>query len=244
MPMVGLPEAEKSITFKAMLENLKMGRRGVLISAATMAVGAIGGCSQRMLSVAPPPPAPRQPAVAQAPMASVPAAPKPEPEIVREALAALDRHKRMVAHRDRIAIVDFSVPSSVPRMKLLDIESGREHDFLVAHGSGSDPGHTGFLQRFSNIPDSNASSQGTFVTADYYIGKHGRSQRLLGLDPTNSNALERAIVVHGAWYANADMIPAHGKLGRSQGCFAVGEQELAKLFDQLGPGRMIYSAKV
>lgn len=82
------------------------------------------------------------------------------------------------------------------------------------------------------------------MTADYYVGKHGRSQRLLGLDPTNNNALERAIVVHGAWYANADMIPAHGKLGRSQGCFAVGETELKRLFDHLGQGRMIYSAKV
>jgi hypothetical protein len=174
----------------------------------------------------------------------VPAAPKQKPVIVQEALAALDRHSRMVPHRDRIAIVDFSIPSSQPRMQLLDVASGKTTDFLVAHGSGSDPAHTGYLQRFSNVPDSNASSQGAFLTADYYVGKHGRSQRLLGLDPTNNNALERAIVVHGAWYANADMIPAHGKLGRSQGCFAVGETELARLFDRLGPGRMIYSAKV
>ncbi|MET0191884.1 MAG: murein L,D-transpeptidase catalytic domain family protein [Hyphomicrobiaceae bacterium] len=177
-------------------------------------------------------------------MATAPATPKVvEPRIVLEALAALDRHGRMVRNRDRIAIVDFSVPSSQPRMQILDIASGKTVDFLVAHGSGSDPAHTGYLQRFSNVPDSNASSQGAFVTADYYVGKHGRSQRLLGLDPTNSNALERAIVVHGAWYSNPDMIPAHGKLGRSQGCFAVGERELAQVFDHLGQGRMIYSAR-
>jgi hypothetical protein len=149
----------------------------------------------------------------------------------------------LVPHRDRIAIVDFSAPSSKPRMQLLDVESGKTKDFLVAHGSGSDPGHTGFLQRFSNQPDSNASSQGAFVTANYYVGKHGRSQRLLGLDPTNNNALERAIVVHGAWYAESDMIRSHGKLGRSQGCFAVGDSELAHLFERLGTGRMIYAAR-
>ena len=182
-----------------------------------------------------------QPAVPR--RASVPAQVKEEPQIVREALAALNRHGRMVRRRDRIAIVDFSIPSSQPRMQILDIASGKSRSLLVAHGSGSDPGHTGFLHKFSNQPDSNASSQGAFVTADYYVGKHGRSQRLIGLDPTNNNALERAIVVHGAWYANADMIPAHGKLGRSQGCFAVGETELAGLFDQLGQGRMIYAAK-
>ncbi len=87
------------------------------------------------------------------------------------------------------------------------------------------PIHTtpAMLERFSNASGSNASSEGAFVTGDYYVGKHGRSQRLAGLDPTNDNAMERAIVIHGAWYANEDMIAAHGKLGRSQGCFAVGE---------------------
>ena len=162
---------------------------------------------------------------------------------MRRALAALEHHGSSIQRHDRIAIADFATSSGTPRFHLINLEDGRTRSKLVAHGSGSDPAHTGYLQRFSNVPDSNASSQGAFVTADYYIGKHGRSQRLLGLDPTNNNALERAIVVHGAWYANAEMIPAHGKLGRSQGCFAVGETELAKLFDRLGPGRMIYSAK-
>jgi len=227
-----------------MISPFFIGRRQLVLSGFAAAVSAcVSAPKQALRTAAPTPGVPEQPALAQSRMAPVPAAPKPEPRIVQEALAALDRHSRMVTHRDRIAIVDFSVPSSQPRMQVLDVTSGTVTQFLVAHGSGSDPAHTGYLQRFSNVPDSNASSQGAFVTADYYIGKHGRSQRLLGLDPTNNNALERAIVVHGAWYANAEMIPAHGKLGRSQGCFAVGETELAKLFDRLGPGRMIYSAK-
>lgn len=166
-----------------------------------------------------------------------------DPLLLRKALAALDRHSDTVRRRDRLAIVDFTAPSSERRLHLVDLPAGKSDGYLVAHGSGSDPDHTGFLQRFSNRIDSNASSEGAFVTADYYLGKHGRSQRLLGLDETNCNALTRSIVVHGAWYANADMVPAHGKLGRSQGCFAVGERELAKVFDFLGEGRMIYAAK-
>jgi hypothetical protein len=114
----------------------------------------------------------------------------------------------------------------------------------VAHGVGSDPEHTGLLHSFSNEMGSEATCEGTFLTADYYVGKHGDSQRLLGLDPTNNNAFDRAIVVHSAWYSNTDMIAKHGKLGRSQGCFAVGENELARVFERLGAGRMIYSAKV
>jgi hypothetical protein len=110
--------------------------------------------------------------------------------------------------------------------------------------AGSDPAHTGWLHRFSNDFGSNASSEGAFVTADYYVGKHGRSQRLIGMDRTNNNALERAIVIHGAWYANGDMIRKHGQLGRSQGCFAVGENDLEQVFARLGTGRMLYASKV
>jgi len=55
--------------------------------------------------------------------------------------------------------------------------------------------------------------------------------------------MERAIVIHGAWYADPDMIAAHGKLGRSQGCFAVGENCLDEMFGHLGTGRLLYAAR-
>jgi hypothetical protein len=165
------------------------------------------------------------------------------PELLRRAMAALDRHGDAL-QRDRIAVVDFTAPSSQARFHFVDVLSGRTTSLLVSHGSGSDPAHTGYLRRFSNDFGSNASSEGAFRTSDYYVGKHGRSQRLLGLDGTNSNALDRAIVIHGAWYANKAMLATHGMLGRSQGCFAVGEGELEQVFARLGPDRMIYAAKV
>lgn len=177
---------------------------------------------------------------------SAPALAKPrvafDPGLLQRALAALDSHAA-ITHRDRIAIVDFSAPSSEARFHFLDVASGEVSRLPVAHGMGSDPGHTGILQSFSNISGSNASSEGAFMTGDYYVGQHGRSQRLLGLDATNNNAFDRAIVIHGAWYANSDMIRAHGKLGRSQGCFAVGESELTQVFDHLGKGRLLYAGK-
>ncbi len=187
--------------------------------------------------------------VSQPPLPRVPAAPVTSsrvvrPELLRQALASLSRHGSRVAKHDRIAIADFAASSSQPRFHFIDLASGRSTSLLVSHGSGSDPAHSGFLRRFSNDFGSNASSQGAFVTDDYYVGKHGRSQRLIGLDPTNDNALGRAIVVHSAWYANKDMIASHGMLGRSQGCFAVGERDLDQVFARLGPGRMIFAAKV
>lgn len=181
------------------------------------------------------------PASPAAPVATSPRVVRPE--LLRRALAALDRHGDRTK-RDRMAIVDFAAPSSQPRMHLVDLHSGKSTSFLVAHGSGSDPAHTGWLKRFSNQEGSNASCEGAFLASDYYVGKHGRSQRLIGLDPTNNNALQRAIVVHAAWYSNKDMIRTRGMLGRSQGCFAVGEQELSEVFERLGQGRLIFAAKV
>jgi hypothetical protein len=166
------------------------------------------------------------------------------PELLRRALASLDRHGARIARRDRIAIADFTAGSSQPRFHFVDLASGRSESLLVAHGSGSDPSHTGYVRRFSNDFGSNASCEGAFVTSDYYVGKHGRSQRLLGLDPTNNNALGRAIVIHSAWYANPDMIRTRGMLGRSQGCFAVGERDLDQVFARLGPDRLLFAAKV
>ncbi|QSR16193.1 murein L,D-transpeptidase catalytic domain family protein [Novosphingobium sp. KA1] len=165
------------------------------------------------------------------------------PALFDAAMAALDKHGGRVM-RDRIGIVDFSASSSDPRLHLVDLVGGTTSTLHVAHGSGSDPNHTGWLQRFSNSPGSNATSEGAYLTSDYYFGRHGRSQRLIGLDATNNNALDRAIVIHGAWYAEPSMIAVHGKLGRSQGCLAVGDSLLNRAFDHLGSGRLIYAAKV
>jgi len=67
--------------------------------------------------------------------------------------------------------------------------------------------------------------------------------RLEGLDSSNSNALSRAIVVHGAWYVNEHVIDTSGMLGRSQGCFAVAESSWPEIMATLGPGRLIYAGK-
>lgn len=166
------------------------------------------------------------------------------PALFDRALAALDTHGGRIDHHDRIAIADFAAPSAQPRFHIVDLKKGKTRSLLVAHGSGSDPEHSGWLRRFSNQDGSNASSEGAFVTDDYYVGKHGRSQRLIGLDQSNDNALARAIVVHGAWYVSPDIVAEHGMLGRSQGCFAVADHDLEDVFRHLGPGRMIYAAKI
>ncbi|HEY0271516.1 MAG TPA: murein L,D-transpeptidase catalytic domain family protein [Sphingomonas sp.] len=184
--------------------------------------------------------------VARPSTTAMPASPMTfRPDLFRRALAALSRHSSEIARQDRIALVDFDLPSSRSRFHIVDLASGRSQSLLVAHGRGSDPAHTGFLTLFSNEVGSAASSSGAYVTkGDVYIGEHGRSQRLVGLDRTNNNVEERAIVVHAAWYVSQDMIAQHGKIGRSEGCFALTEDSLEIALNQLGAGRMIYADKV
>jgi hypothetical protein len=166
------------------------------------------------------------------------------PAILRRALAALDKHGAAIANRDVIGIADFSLPSRTPRFHLVDIASGRVSSHLVAHGRGSDPAHTGWLQHFSNAPSSHATSAGAYRTDGLYIGAHGRSIRLTGLDATNNNALSRAIVVHAAWYVSPEMARTHGVLGRSEGCLALANSSLPEVLQRLGSGHLIYADKV
>lgn len=121
--------------------------------------------------------------------------------------------------------------------------TGTVASHLTAHGRGSDPAHTGWLKSFSNDIGSNASSDGAYVTGVQYDGKYGRAIRLAGLDARNSNAEARAIVIHQAWYVSDAMLAKYGKLGRSEGCFALSDAGLGAALEALGPGRLLYAGK-
>jgi hypothetical protein len=164
--------------------------------------------------------------------------------ILAAARAGLQRAGARIAHLDVVAVADFAQASSHPRFHLVDTASGRITSLLVAHGRGSDPTHTGWLSRFSNAAGSDCTSEGDFLTAADYVGGHGRSMRLIGLDASNNNAEARAIVVHSAPYVSADILRAHGVLGRSEGCFALSAADLPQVLQRLGPGRLLVSTRL
>lgn len=145
---------------------------------------------------------------------------------------------------DVVGIVDFAQPSWKPRLHFANLENGTMRSFLVAHGRGSDPAHSGWLQSFSNVPGSEATSRGAYLTAEWYKGKYGTSIRLLGLDPDNSMALPRAIVMHPAWYVDTVMIDKWGKLGRSEGCFAMSNADFNEALWHLSGGRLLFADRI
>jgi len=139
-----------------------------------------------------------------------------------------------------LTIIDYSLPSSVKRMWVVDVNSNKVlYHTLVAHGK-----HTGslFAKYFSDKVGSRASSIGTFLTENTYFGSKGYSLRLKGLEPGfNEKAHERAIVVHGAWYATHDFAKNHGRLGLSWGCPAVAPQLAGPIINQIKNGSLIFA---
>jgi hypothetical protein len=171
--------------------------------------------------------------------------PQVDPRLVARARAAFDRHRASITNVDVVGIVDFTKASRDPRFYLVDGNTGRVSSHLVAHGRGSDPSHTGFVQRFSNQVRSEATSNGAYVTTEYYPGHYGRSMRVRGLDLSNCNAEERAIVIHSAWYAEPGVLAINdGRLGRSEGCFAFPYASLQEVLNRLGPGRFLYADRL
>lgn len=229
---------------------VSLNRREMLRLGAYGAVGAIistAASSSALPSLfIPSQPDPLAPVAPQPVAAAAVAAPSApigiDPQLFARAKAALDLHQ--VYPRDSIGIVDFSRPSADPRFHVVDLASGQVESHRVCHGRGSDPAHSGYVERFSNDFGSYATSNGSYLTSDYYDGKYGLSLRVRGLDYSNSNAEARAIVIHNAWYAEDDMIPLHGQLGRSEGCFAMSRDSQYAVMRRLAGGRMIYADKL
>ena len=178
-----------------------------------------------------------------APAPSSPWSP-PAVDYVAVARRQLAMQGSRIAQQDRVGVVDFGLHSSRPRFALVDMVAGKVDMYPVTHGRGSDSQHDGWLKNFSNRVGSLASSRGAYRTSDYYWGANGSSMRLAGLEPDNNNADVRAIVVHGAWYAEPSLIQTQGKLGRSEGCFVFGEALLPMILYKLGPGRLLFADKL
>jgi hypothetical protein len=145
---------------------------------------------------------------------------------------------------DLAAIADYGRPSSLPRLHFVNMESGTVRSFLVAHGRGSDPEHDGWLKYFSNGIGSEATSRGAYMTAEWYNGKYGTSIRLVGMDNDNCNALDRAIVMHPAHYVDQAMVEQWGKIGRSEGCFAMSFADFNEALWHLSGGHLLYADRI
>jgi L,D-transpeptidase catalytic domain len=133
-------------------------------------------------------------------------------KLVKKILATFIENKSKIANQTVVSFADYSLPVSKKRFFMIELPSGKTTSYRVAHGKGSDPGHTGRLQSFSNVNNTNASSEGCSLTGSIYNGSHGKSLNLHGFEKTNNNNCSRRVVMHSNHYMN------NGKTGRSWGC--------------------------
>lgn len=157
---------------------------------------------------------------------------------LKAAATAIQRGEASEA--DTLTVIDFSRPSTVKRMWVYDLRSrALLFEELVSHGRGS--GVT-MATSFSNVPESNRSSLGLYRTAETYVGKHGYSLRMDGLERgINDKARERAIVMHAADYVNETAAKKQGYLGRSLGCPALRPEVSRKVIDAVKGGGLIFA---
>lgn len=228
---------------------MRLSRRGLILGGSAM----LAGCATNQAVQAPvqlaqasvpvPPPAPRV-AVQQTQYTPPPLDPyrQVRPELMQRAMQALDVHHDRLPLRDRMYLVDFQKFSGEERLYEVDLYSGQVKAFRTCHGRGSDPQHSGYARNFSNTPESYMSSVGAYATAGAsWGGSQGPNVLLDGLEYTNNLARERAIIVHGANYADPDFLAREGKLGRSYGCFSTAHTDLPTLRERMGTGRLLFA---
>lgn len=152
----------------------------------------------------------------------------------------LRKENKINANKHVLTVNDMSLSSVEKRMWILDMKNKEVLiNTYVAHGQG-----TGdvYAEKFSNTANSHMSSMGFYVTANTYVGKHGNSLRLEGMDKGyNCKAMERAIVVHGANYVSEDFIQGQRRLGRSWGCPAVDSRISDEVIGYIKEGTVMFT---
>jgi hypothetical protein len=170
------------------------------------------------------------------------AAPSANPQVLELAARAAEcaRRQGVLDGFRHLAVIDYSLPSTQPRLWVFDLTRQRLlFQELVAHGRNTGEARA---ERFSNVEGSKMSSIGLFQATETYYGSNGYSLRLRGLDPGfNDNAMVRAIVMHGAPYVSEAIAERIGRLGRSWGCPAVRPEVARTVIDTLKGGALLFA---
>jgi hypothetical protein len=137
-----------------------------------------------------------------------------------------------------LTVIDMSRSANDHRFFLINLKKRKiELKTVVAHGRNSGGE---YARVFSNKEGSFKTSLGFYKTAETYHGKHGLSLRLDGLEASNDNARDRAIVIHAADYVSRKFIETYGRLGRSLGCPSLPHEDFNKVVHKIKNGTLLF----
>jgi L,D-transpeptidase catalytic domain len=168
-------------------------------------------------------------------------APDLNPKVLRLALTAYHSAAKLgQVHNPALTVIDYSLPSFKERMWVFDLKNGKLiYKTFVAHGESSGDVAPHF---FSNVSDSKASSIGTYVTRETYMGINGYSLKLEGLEKGfNDNIYARKVVMHGAYYVEPEFIKKMGRAGNSFGCPAIAHTIATPIINLIKDGSIIFA---
>lgn len=166
-------------------------------------------------------------------------APDLRPQVLKAGLLAYKHGRQQGMDQEGIiTVVDYTLPSTEKRMWVIDLKHEKVlYHTLVAHGKGSGGN---YATKFSDKPETHASSVGVYETEQPYHGKHGLALRLKGLEQGfNDNAYARDIVIHSAAYVSKAFANAHDRLGRSWGCLALNKHISSDVINTIKDGTLI-----
>jgi hypothetical protein len=137
------------------------------------------------------------------------------------------------SRKDYVAVIDYKKGIFSDRLYVINVKTNEtiiKSRVSHAWNSGSI-----YATDFSNIPGSEKSCYGTFITRGTSYGKFGYSMIVDGLDPgVNDKAKSRAIIFHPS-----DKM----KTPWSSGCFATPEATNRKIIDRIKNGCLIIVIK-
>lgn len=138
-----------------------------------------------------------------------------------------------------LVIIDYTKPSSEERFYILDLKNNKIlKTSRIAHSKNSG---LDIPIKFSNDPNSFENSLGFYLTLNEYNGSFGHSLKLRGLEENiNSNAEDRAIVIHGGEIANEDYLKKYGFLGRSLGCPVLPTDIVSDVITTIKEGTVVF----
>ncbi|HDR9236663.1 TPA: murein L,D-transpeptidase catalytic domain family protein [Burkholderia vietnamiensis] len=168
------------------------------------------------------------------------AAPTINPDALHLAMRAMECASKHYGDKDRLVVIDYSLPSTARRLWVFDLRSGKLlWNEYVLHGRGSGAGL--YARSFSNQPDSEQSSLGLFELGSPFNSPFGPAMSMIGLEKgINDHAVERGIWLHGTDYVN-DERAATGHVSQSEGCAAVQRGVIVPMIDSLKKGAYLFS---
>jgi hypothetical protein len=155
--------------------------------------------------------------------------------IERKVKEALEFCEANDYNTDFCILINMKIHSGKFRFFVYDFKNTTiERSSLCAHGCGKDN------KKSTEIQPLFGNDEGSFLTSlgKYKIGSRSYSQwginvhyKLHGLDPSNSNAFKRVVVLHSFTpVSSSEIYPAHLPMGWSLGCPVI-DDETMKLLD-------------